>query len=183
MSMNNCQDPVTLLPIDASCHRSAGGIKRILLANKSDIATVTVDPLTGEISAITLKVGKAFVEWKFRNNTGSVTSTFASDQATGNETVTSVLSLQFSRAESAKRLAIQTAINSNAVVIVEDAYGQFLYLGYDRDVYVSGGSMVTGTSSSDLNGFTLEFTDESIEFPHFISSLVDVESLKVASAE
>lgn len=181
--MNNCTDPVSLLPIDASCHRSAGGIKRILLANKSDIATVTVESATGEISAITLKTGKAFVEWKFRSGTGSVTSTFASDQATGNETVTSVLALQFSRAESTKRLAIQAAINANAVVIVEDAFGQFIYLGYDRDVYVSGGTMVTGTSSTDLNGFTLEFTDESIEFPHFISSAVDVEALKVASEE
>lgn len=183
MSMNNCADAVTLLPIDGSCHRSAGGIKRILLANKSDIATVTLDETTGEITAITLKTGKAFVEWRFRTNTGSVTSTFASDIATGNETVTSVLALQFSRAESAKRLAIQTAINSNAVVIVEDAFGQFIFLGYDRDVYVSGGTMVTGTSSTDLNGFTLEFTDESIEFPHFIASSVDVEDLKVAKAE
>lgn len=181
--MNNCQDPVTLLPIDGSCHRSSGGIKRILLANKSDIATVTVEEATGEISAITLKTGKAFVEWKFRTNTSSLTSTFASDVATGNETVTSVLALQFSRAESTKRLAIQAAINANAVCIVEDAFGQFIFLGYDRDVYVSGGTMVTGTASTDLNGFTLEFTDESIEFPHFISSAVDVEALKVASAE
>ena len=50
MSMNNCQDPVSLLPIDGSCHRSAGGIKRILLANKSDIALVTLESATGEIS-------------------------------------------------------------------------------------------------------------------------------------
>ena len=76
--------------------------------------------------------------------------------------------VQFTKAEAQKRLDIQSAINASAVVIVEDMYGQFIYLGLENEVVVSNATMVTGTASSDLNGFTLTFQDLATELPHFI---------------
>lgn len=175
-----CQS-LTLGSIDARCDASVGGIKRILLANRDDV-TVTVDTTTKEISAITLATGKHFVEWKFRKNTGSYTSTATVDPTIGNSAVTTDVNLQFSRAENTKRLEIQTALNASAVVIVEDMYGQHIYLGLDNEVTITSAVMQSGTATSDLSGFTLTFQDVAEELPHFIADDVDVDALLVATA-
>lgn len=160
--MANCGS-VTLSAIDARCDTSFGGIKRVLVANRDDV-TVTVSDDT-----ITALVGN-FVEWLFRKNTGSLTSTVSSDAAIGSSFVTTEVSLQFTKAEATKRLAIQSAINANAVVIVEDMYGQYIYLGLENEVVVTSATMVTGTAATDLNGFTLVFQDVASQLPYFVES-------------
>lgn len=159
---------VTLNSIDARCDVSAGGIKRVIIGHKDDVQSVTVDPTTGIITAVSLVNSTKFAEWRFRKNTGSLTSTVTSDPAIGNTVATTEVNLQFTKAEAQKRLDIQSAINASAVVIVEDMYGQFIYLGLENEVVVSNATMVTGTASSDLNGFTLTFQDIATELPHFI---------------
>ena len=177
MAYNSCTS-VTLSSIDARCDGSIGGIKRILIVNKQDIVAAEVNSATGKIDVITLAADKKFQQWLFRRNTGSYTSTVTSDAAIGNTSVTTEVSLQFSRAEAEKRLAIQSAINAGAVIIVEDSYGEYLYLGYDNEVYITNAVMQSGTAASDLSGFTLTFTDESAEFPHFVDKDdVDIDGL------
>ena len=169
---NSCTaGAVTLSSIDARCDGSVGGIKRILIANRDDVtATISTDANELQyIDSITLASTKKFVEWKFRKNTGSYTSTLSTDPAIGNNTVTTEVSLQFSKAEVTKRLNIQTAINANAVVIVEDMYGNFIYLGYENEVAITSAVMQSGTATGDLSGFTLTFQDIATELPHFIT--------------
>ena len=173
---------VTLASIDARCDGSVGGIKRILLANVDDIKTVLVDETTQKIKEITLQTGKKFEQWRFRKNTGSYSSSIERDLSIGTETVTTEVNLQFSRAEAQKRLDIQSSINSNCVVIVEDMYSEYIYLGLENEVTITAASMTSGTATSDLSGFTLTFTDLSTELPHFIDKeQVDVDSLLVAN--
>lgn len=172
--MANCGS-VTLGAIDGRCDTSFGGIKRVLIANRDD---VTVNPKTGEITEITLAEGKSFVEWKFRKNTGSMVSTVTSDPAIGNTFCTTEVNLQFTKAEQTKRLHIQSAINASAVVIVQDMYDQYIYLGRENEVTVSNATMVTGTQSSDLNGFTLVFQDIATTLPYFVEASI-VEALPV----
>ena len=165
---NSCEGiAATLSSIDARCDKSFGGIKRILVALRSDV-TPTLDATTGTITGITMASGVKFQQWLFRPNTGSYTSTYSGDQATGNHVFTTEVALQFSKAEAQKRLAIQSAINAASVVIVEDMYSQFIYLGYDREVYITAATMQSGTATSDLNGFNLTFTDEAMELPYFV---------------
>jgi hypothetical protein len=159
---------VTLNGIDARCETSAGGIKRVLIANVDDVKEITIDPTTSIVTAIDA-AGK-FAEWKFRKNTGSLSTSLASDPAIGNTTVTTELNLQFTKAEAVKRLEIQSAINAAAMVIVEDMYGQYILLGNENEVVVSAASMVTGTAATDLNGFTLTLQDVSTELPHFVEA-------------
>ena len=52
--------------------------------------------------------------------------------------------------------------------------------GYDEEVYVTAATMVSGTASTDLNGFTLTFTDVAQELPHFIAESFDVDALITA---
>ena len=171
MAYNSCGS-ITLNSIDARCDASIGGIKRILIAQKDDVTNVAVNDTTGVITAITMASGKKFQQWLFRRNTGSYTSTSTSDATIGNNSVTTEVNLQFSKAEAEKRLNIQSAINANAVVIVEDAYGQFIYLGYDNEVTITNAVMQSGTATADLSGFTLTFTDESAELPHFVDGSI-----------
>lgn len=162
---------ITLNSIDARCDASIGGIKRILLAQRDDVSEVTVDSAAGKIKTITMS-GKKFQQWKFRRNTGSYTSTATADPTTGNASVTTEVALQFSKADATKRLEIQAAINAGCVVIIEDAYGDFVYLGYDNEVAITSAVMQSGTASSDLSGFTLTFTDVSNELPYFVDSAI-----------
>lgn len=167
---------VTLNGIDARCHTSAGGIKRVLIANVDDVKEIIIDweeaTQTGSdmVTAITMNADKKFAEWRFRKNTGSLSTSLASDPAIGNTTVTTELNLQFTKAEAVKRLEIQSAINAAAIVIVEDMYGQYILLGNENEVVVSAASMVTGTAATDLNGFTLTLQDISSKLPHFVEA-------------
>lgn len=185
MAYNSCEGSVTLSSIDARCDASVGGIKRILIANRDDVTAVVGDAATNElqyVTSITLATGTKFEEWRFRKNTGSYTSTLTVDDAIGSKSFTTVCALQFSKAEVNKRLAIQSAINANSVVIIQDMYDNYLYLGLDNDVTVTNSTMVSGTANSDLSGFTLEFSDLSNELPHFVSADVDIEALLTAAA-
>ena len=118
---------VTLNGINAKCDTSAGGIKRVLIAQKDDVLNIVVAEGTGIINEIEMAEGKYFVQWLFRKNTGSYTTSLTSDPAIGTQAVTTDLNLQFTKAEATKRLEIQSAINAAAVVIIEDMYGQFGY--------------------------------------------------------
>jgi hypothetical protein len=159
---------VTLNGINGRCDTSAGGIKRILIAQKDDVTNINVDTTTGIIDTITMATGKYFVQWLFRKNTGNYTTSLSSDPAIGTQAVTTDLNLQFTKAEATKRLEIQSAINAAAVVIIEDMYGQYILLGKDNEVSVTSVNQQSGTAVTDLNGYTLTFQDVSLELPHFV---------------
>ena len=178
----NCNS-VTLASIDARCDSSFGGIKEVLVGLKDDVKSISVDSATGMINTLTLNTGKKMEKFLFRKNTGSYTSTVTSDPTIGNSFATTEVTLQFSKAEATKRLAIQSAINASSVVIVRDMYDQYLLLGYENEVVVSAATMQSGTQASDLSGFTLTFQDIATELPHFIdTSSVTIDSLLVAGA-
>ena len=163
---------VTLNSIDARCDGSVGGIKRILIALRDDVtATIGTDANDSQyVDSITVATGKKFEQWRFRKNTGSYTSTLSTDPSIGNNTVTTEVNLQFSKAEVNKRLIIQSAINANSVVIIEDMYGNYIYLGLENEVSVTSAVMQSGTATGDLSGFTLTFQDIATEMPHFIDT-------------
>lgn len=162
---------VTLNGINGRCDTSAGGIKRILIAQKDDV-TIGVPDAQGVITTITLASGKYFVQWLFRKNTGNYTTALSSDPAIGTQAVTTDLNLQFTKAEATKRLEIQSAINAAAVVIIEDMYGQYILLGKDNEVSVTSVNQQSGTAVTDLNGYTLTFQDVSLELPHFVDPTI-----------
>lgn len=178
----NCNS-VTLSTIDARCETSFGGIKEVLIALKDDIKAISVDSSTGMINTITMNQSKKFEKWMFRKNTGNYSSNVTSDPTIGNSFATTEVTLQFSKAEATKRLAIQSAINASSVVIVRDMYDQYLLLGYENEVVVSAATMQSGTQAADLSGFTLTFQDIATELPHFIdTSSVTIDNLLVAGA-
>ena len=175
----SCQS-VNILSMDATCDESRASIKRVLVCPKEDIEAIgyqnepvdspNIDPINKStfIDNIVLASYKKFVEFKFRRNTGSYTSTYTGDNTTGSQVVTTEVTLQFSKAENQKRLEFQKLTGHPCVMLIEDAYGKYIALGVDAPVVLTNTVMQSGTAKSDLSGFTLTFTEESNVFPPFV---------------
>lgn len=170
--------PKTLTGIEVSCEGSAGGIKRVLVAPRDYInLPAPVDNAIAASAITATQSGVTFVEYKFRPQTGSLTSTSTIDTAIGSSSIESVLSLQFTRMESSKRVAIQQAINAGSVAIVGDYNGNYWLLGYDMPIYATSAVAQSGQAIGDLNGYTLELTDVSFELPYPIGTESDINAL------
>lgn len=178
----SCQS-VNISGFDATCDESRASIKRVLVCPKEDIEVIgyqyipigSAYPNDDEfqkstlINNLVLADNKKFVEFKFRRNTGSYTSTYTGDSTTGSQVVTTEVTLQFSKAENQKRLEFQKLTGHPCVMLIEDAYGKYIALGVDAPVVLTNTVMQSGTAKSDLSGFTLTFTEESNVFPPFVS--------------
>ena len=80
-----------------------------------------------------------FKKYLFAKNTGSISSTYNLDPASGVRYVTTDLLLQFNRMETAKRVEITALALGDLVVIAKDANGKYWYLGKDEPVNASAG--------------------------------------------
>lgn len=165
----------TLSGLVRDCAPSMGGIVEALIANKDDITAITVT--SDMITAITMASSAKFKRYAFSRNTGSLTSNYTIDQATGVRFVASDLVLQFNRMETAKRVEISALAQNDLAVIVKDANGKYWFLGYDEPVNATAGDGLTGTARADRNGYSITLQDNSHEMPYevdddIISALV-----------
>ena len=160
----------TLSGLVKDCSPSMGGITEVLLANREDVSAVTAD--SGKISEITMASSAKFKRYTFARNTGSMTSTYTIDQASGVRYVTTDLLLQFNRMETAKRVEISALAVNDLVAIVKDANGIYWYLGYDEPVNASAGDGQTGTARGDANRYTITLQANSKEMPMEVDSTI-----------
>lgn len=167
----------TFKGIDLSCKDSLGGIIEVYVADKSavtGITGVTAEGTTGatysgqpmsNITAIGVSGTTPFKPFKFRKQTGNMTSTINTDDANGTSFVQTDVVVQFTKMETAKRLEFSALIAGNCAVIVKDNNGKFWYLGLDNPVTLTAGSGATGQAMGDFNGYSATITDISKELP------------------
>lgn len=160
----------TLSGLIKDCSPSMGGITEVLLANREDVSSVTAD--AGKVTEITMASTAKFKRYTFARNTGSMTSTYTIDQASGVRYVTTDLLLQFNRMETAKRVEISALAVNDLVAIVKDANGIYWYLGYDEPVNASAGDGQTGTARGDANRYTITLQDNSKDMPMEVDSTI-----------
>ena len=149
-----------------------GGVKAIYLANREDVTAIqtgTDASITGTcITGITMASGKTFQEFTVKKNTCSMTSTLnVGDNSTY---VSTELAIVLRRMDSAKRMAMNALILGECYAIVVDANNIAWLLGFDEAVTCSAGTGETGTAKSDANQYTLNLTDESLEYPYEINA-------------
>ena len=162
----------TLSGLAKDCAANMGGIVEVMIANFADVTGVTITD--GIVSAVTMAADAKFKKYSFAKNTGSLTSTYNIDAASGVKYVTSDLLLQFNRMETSKRVEITALSLGDLAVIVKDANGKYWYLGKDEPVNASAGDGQTGTARGDANRYTITLQDESKEMPYEVdSSIVD----------
>ena len=160
----------TLSGLARDCDPNRGGIIAVYIANFDDVTAITVT--SGQVSGITMDTGKKFKEYAFPKNTGSLTSTYTIDPASGVRYVTSDLVLQFNRMETTKRTEITALALSDLRVICKDANGVFWLLGFDEPVNASQSDGQTGTARSDANRYTITLEDTSAEMPYEIDDSI-----------
>lgn len=160
----------TLSGLVKDCSPSMGGITEVLLANREDVSAVNA--VAGKVTEITMASTAKFKRYTFARNTGSMTSTYTIDQASGVRYVTTDLLLQFNRMETAKRVEISALAVNDLVAIVMDANGIYWYLGYDEPVNASAGDGQTGTARGDANRYTITLQDNSKEMPMEVDSTI-----------
>jgi hypothetical protein len=151
-----------------------GGILEVLIANADDVTGVTLSE--GIISTISMATTAKFKRYTFPKNTGSLTSTYNIDRASGVQYVSSELLLQFNRMETQKRVEITALALGDLVCIVKDANGKYWYLGKDEPVNASASDGQTGTARGDANRYTITLLDESKEMPYEVDASI-VEAL------
>lgn len=160
---------ITLAGIGLGCKDQMGGIKEVYIAKEDDITEVTLDSEKAAIDGITMNAEAKFKTYKFRKGTSSFTSTMTTDEAAGTLSVSTVLSMQFTKMETAKRLEIMALCMDNVKCVVLDSNGKYWFLGYDYPVTATSATGVTGTNFTDFGGYTIELTDNSKEFPYELS--------------
>lgn len=145
--------------IKNNCERSKGGIKNIWISpyNEANVSATS--------GTVTISEATAYKKFYVKKNTTSFTSTLTVDPANGVNFVTTVLSLVFTRMDSDKRVEMNALTVSDLHIVVEDANGALWFLGVNNPVTVTNGTGETGTAKTDGNRYTIEFTDESDEFP------------------
>ena len=160
----------TLSGLARDCASNMGGILEVLIANFDDVTALTFT--SGIISAITMASSAKFKKYNFAKNTGSLTSTYNLDPASGVHYVTSELLLQFNRMETTKRVELTALSLGDLVCIVKDANGKYWYLGKDEPVNASAGDGQTGTARSDANRYSITLQDNSLEMPVEVDSTI-----------
>lgn len=160
----------TLSGLAKDCAANMGGIVEAMIANFADVTGVTITD--GVVSAVTMAENAKFKKYSFAKNTGSLTSTYNIDAASGVKYVTSDLLLQFNRMETSKRVEITALSLGDLAVIVKDANGKYWYLGKDEPVNASAGDGQTGTARGDANRYTITLQDESLEMPYEVDDTI-----------
>lgn len=160
----------TLNGLARDCQPSMGGIVEAHAINKEYIEKIEVSE--GKVSAITLALEEKFKSFFFNRNTGSMTSNYTLDPATGVRFVTTDLALQFNRMETAKRVEMTALAQNELALIVKDANGKYWLLGKDEPVMATAGEGVTGTARSDRNGYGITLQDTSLEMPYEVDETI-----------
>lgn len=161
-----CSATLNGLPKD--CEASMGGIAEVWITNHDAISDVTVDE--NIISAISLADSAKFKRYFFRRGTGSMTSTYSLDPASGANFVTTDLALQFNKMETAKRIEMSALAVSELAIIVKDNNGKYWYLGYNNPVTASAGDGATGQAFTDANKYGITLQDVSLQLPYEVSA-------------
>lgn len=171
----------TLINIARQCGKVRGGIMTAYAINRDKIGTITVTD--GAVTAITLAAGAeavdgdGFYTYEFRPNTANFTTAGNADDSGRAQSYTSTLTFEFPKMETAKRVALQALVETEAYMVVRDNNKKYWLFGYDSSVAANVNGE-TGSTYTDNNQYVLTVTDNSMELPMEITmSEADFEAL------
>ena len=174
---------IALSALNSSCDNSVGGIQVVYLipfaelagkptVDKSDESASTYNMITGFTfvsGETTASTSTAWVEYKFRKNTGSMTSTLNLDETNGVSYIETELQMTFSKMETRKRTEMVALAKGEVACIVKDSNGLYWFLGYNEGVTTSAGTGQTGQQKTDGNFYQVTLLDSSEEYPYEVS--------------
>lgn len=162
----------TLSGLIRDCSNSMGGIKEVYIANFDDVANLTIT--SDIITAIAMQSSAKFKKYSFRPQTAELVSTPQINSENGVAYIQSVLTLQFAKMDTTKRLEINALALGDLAIIVVDNNGKMWYLGKDAPVVASGGDSGTGKAFGDANRYGIQLTDNSLLYPYEVTATIPV---------
>lgn len=177
-----------LAGIAASCGINLGGIRKVMIAPKSAISKIDfVYSVSGDtesvienITGITMVDDKLFSTYNFRSNTATATSTATVDPVQGSIFYNNMISMQWSKHATEKRIEFETIARAeDLVVMFQDANLKVYLMNFNFPAYVTTGSAEYGTAKADFSGYKIELTSEELFSPievnmPLIDSIMDI---------
>jgi hypothetical protein len=163
-----------------SCDNNTGGIYTAYIGDMDDIASITEDPATWTITAMTLDALTPALPFYFKRNTSNYTDEVASDLIAGSSFATATINLVFHRREADKSKAIKILGEGQRYlyVVIGDANGLFWYFPYMQLTANTGGS---GTARADGSNYNVTLVGQN-EFNAKTMSAAIAASLLVATS-
>ena len=162
----------TLSGLARDCANSIGGVRKAWIANFDDVDTLTI--ASDIITAISMVGAAKFKEYNFRPQTAEVVSTPQNNSENGAAYIQSVLTMQFAKQDTTKRLEMNALSLGDLVIIYEDNNGKKWYLGKDNPVTATGGDSGSGKAFSDANRYGIQLTDNSLQYPYEVTATIPV---------
>ena len=163
-----------LAGIAAACGVNLGGIRKVMIAPKSAISTIdfvysvsgNTESVIENITGITMVDDKLFSTYNFRSNTATATSTATVDPVQGSIFYNNMISMQWSKHATEKRIEFETIARAeDLVVMFQDANLKVYLMNFNFPAYVTTGSAEYGTAKADFSGYKIELTSEELFSP------------------
>lgn len=156
--------------LDCNAKDNVGGLAEVLLANKCDVDTITV--LDGVVTAITMKTAKQFYKFQLTKATSGFTLTPTANAQNGTSFFAESLTLIINKMKSATSKIFNGLVQGTFVAIAKDRNGEYVMLGKENGLDVTGGTAGSGTASADRNGYEGQFTGEEKEITHVDPTII-----------
>jgi hypothetical protein len=143
------------------CRDSVGGIKRLLITELANKATLTTT--SGAISAFTLATGKQFWSYEQVRETSNFSEAMLASVENGTLAYETTLTAIFNKGETATRNQIRLLAQNRLMIIAEDRNGKYWLLGETNGAELTAGSYASGTAMGDRNGYELTFVAKEAE--------------------
>jgi hypothetical protein len=150
------------------CKDGLGGIKKIVLVDKTEVTSFTLDA-SEVVTAINGPASGDLYTYELPTQTGSFEETINFNRDNGTVFYTQTVNVMLQKLSSAKRLELQNVAQARVIVFVEDTNGNWWAVGYEYGADLSTATAATGTVLGDMNGFTLAFTHETAKRAYKLS--------------
>jgi len=141
------------------CKDGIGGIKQIVLVDKTEVTSFTLDA-SEVVTVINGPASGDLYTYELPTQTGSFEETINFNRDNGTVFYTQTVNVMLQKLSAAKRLELQSVAQARVIVFVEDTNGNWWAVGYEYGADLSTGTAATGTVLGDMNGYTLAFTHE-----------------------
>jgi len=141
------------------CKDGIGGIKQIVLVDKANVTSFTLDA-SEVVTLINGAVLGDLFTYELPTQTGSFEETINFNRDNGTVFYTQTVNVMLQKLSAAKRFELQSVAQARVIVFVEDTNGNWWAVGYEYGADLSTGTAASGTVLGDMNGYTLAFTHE-----------------------
>lgn len=166
----------TLNGLVRDCEANAGGLKAIYIANKDDVASITLNLGGDKISAISMVSTALFKAFYFKPGQASFTQEPQFNDAGDYVGENGVIEVNFGKMNTTKRAQMAALSIGELIVIAVDNNSVAWLFGYDNPVLRTGGTAESGAAKTDRNNYGLQLTstDNQLAFEVDASALEDV---------